>query len=370
LSQNNYKKIDTFKSGHFLMSWKCSLGQLSQYQVEARILHETVNDLPILPKMAATLEDDMIRSIYGTAAIEGNPLSEAEVDRIYRHIGGPLKSGIRHETEIINLKSAYESLVVEKIDEGYIRQLHKTITAGIDYEGNNPGNYRNFIVKVGDKKHGGVYTPPKCLPDIEKLMAEYVAMINSDPVTDLGPLVNAALAHYYLGMIHPFADGNGRVARLVEAALLMSAGYRYAPVMLANYYHRNIDEYYNTFSVTRKAMGDVTPFIAFCLKGVVQCYGEIKNRIVGFIKEMALKNLYAHLRENKLISQSQHDLALLLLDHKESVTAKQVCTTPPFAILYRKKSERTARRDLQSLEKNGLILKVGPKYQLNLNASA
>ena len=69
------KKIPTFKSGHFILSWQCSPDQLSERQIEARILYETIKELPTLPKMAVTLEEDLIRSIYGTAAIEGNPLS-------------------------------------------------------------------------------------------------------------------------------------------------------------------------------------------------------------------------------------------------------------------------------------------------------
>jgi Fic family protein len=373
MDKKQYKKIETFKSGRFILSWQCSKEQLAERQAKAYILHDTINDLPVLPQMKITFKEDLIRSIYGTAAIEGNPLSEKEVGELYHKKKQGAKSGIQHVKEIYNLKAAYAGLDVGvlasfEINEKYIRQVHKTVTQDIGYQGNNPGNYRNFIVKVGDKSHGGVYTPPKCLPDIEKLMKEYIIMLSSEPVMMLGPFVRAALAHYYLGMIHPFADGNGRVARLIEATLLMSYGYKYAPVMLANYYHRNLDEYYLLFSTTRKAKGDVTPFVIFCLDGIIECYQDIKQRMVGFITKLALKDYYVQLMHNKIIFQRQYDLLVLLLEHTEPIPLTQLLNQTPFAILYRNKSDRTARRDLQTLVRNELVIDNNGRYQINLRA--
>jgi Fic family protein len=95
-----------------------------------------------------------------------------------------------------------------------------------------PGQYRNHIVKVGNADHGNVYTPPKCLADIENLMREFLEWINSDSITSLNPILRAGLAHYNMGLIHPFGDGNGRTARLIEALLMKSSGIRYVPIML------------------------------------------------------------------------------------------------------------------------------------------
>ena len=49
-------------------------------------------------------------------------------------------------------------------------------------------------------------------------------------------------------IIHPFWDGNGRTGRLIEAIILQASNIKYVPRELSNYYYRNVDEYYNSFS--------------------------------------------------------------------------------------------------------------------------
>ncbi|RLC05410.1 MAG: hypothetical protein DRH90_06090 [Deltaproteobacteria bacterium] len=98
-----------------------------------------------------------------------------------------------------------------------ISDVHRLITHGIDIELNNPGVYRNHKVQVGNRNHGGVYTPPKCLPDINKLMTVFCEWINSEELVKLYPPIRAALTHYYLGLVHPFGDGNGRTARILDS---------------------------------------------------------------------------------------------------------------------------------------------------------
>ena len=79
-----FEKIaPTFKSEHFSFSRKYSVRKLQPLRIEARVLNETVKDLPILPLLAADLEHDLIRrSIFGAAALEGNPLTEERVAEI------------------------------------------------------------------------------------------------------------------------------------------------------------------------------------------------------------------------------------------------------------------------------------------------
>lgn len=57
-------------------------------------------------------------------------------------------------------------------------------------------------------------------------MVKYIEFINSDSMLKADPLLRAACAHFYLAMIHPFRDGNGRTARFVEAWLLNNSVYR------------------------------------------------------------------------------------------------------------------------------------------------
>lgn len=226
----------TFKSGKFYFSEKFDHLKINDLLIRAIVLNETIVDLPILPELSSRLEPEiMYSSISGTAAIEGNPITEEDVKKIAE--GQDLEEYTKKDKqEIINLIKAYNLL--SSIDftdnpfiltEDLIRELHKIITDQVPDEHNIPGRYRNGIVHIGDKAHGGIYTPPKILEDVKNLMKEFVSWINSDEITKISPFIRAAIAHYHLCIIHPFWDGNGRTARLIEAIILQAANIKYAP---------------------------------------------------------------------------------------------------------------------------------------------
>ena len=369
------KKVSTFKSGNFVFSRNYNEGELSPLLLQSRILYETVRDLPILPELSAQIEEELIRrSIFGTAALEGNPLTEERVGEIISEAPEGQRMG-RAEKEIRNLKDAYDSFVrgwqipetVSKLEEDLIRQIHSIITHDIEHEYNVPGQYRNHLVKVGDAEHGGVYTPPQVLTDIQTLMKEFTRWINSEEILNLDPVIRAALAHYHFGLIHPFGDGNGRTARLIEALLMRLGGMKYVPIMLSNFYYRNTDDYFWTFSKARKsAEHDVTPFVGFVLRGVVESLNEIKGRIIFFIRKFALRDYYTFLRTGKQITQRQHDLLIIALDELTPFALGDLFIVSPFNVLYRNASERTARRDLKKLSEARLLHITEGKYRLNL----
>jgi Fic family protein len=372
-----YKKVMTLKSGNFVFSRKFSYRTISPLIVEAQILYETVNDLPILPEMASILKKDLIRrSIFGTAAIEGNPLPEEKVGQIISDADEKF-SEEKAEQEIKNLIRAYAVIDSIKpsdeppiVNEEFIRDIHEDITRNIRYPENEPGVYRNTKRQVGDKDHGGMYIPPKCLPDIQNLMKEFIEWINGDELRKSEILVRAALTHYYLGLIHPFGDGNGRTARLAEAAILTYGGIKYVPVMLSNYYYQNIDDYYWAYSKSIKnKKHDVTPFIEFVFKGMISSLREIKEGITYFIRIFALRDYYSYLRERRFLTQRQHDLLGTLLNTDVGFTLKDLFSKMPFQILYRNVTERTARNDLKKLTERFYLLRdENNVYSLNIKA--
>ncbi|MBC8392438.1 MAG: Fic family protein [Deltaproteobacteria bacterium] len=370
------KKVFTFKSGYFVFSDKFSFEELQPLIIEARILYETVKDLPILPELASALEQELIRrSIFGTAAIEGNPLTEEAVGLIISDTES-INVKKRAEREIANLKTAYDLIKgwqtakdPFKVTEDIIKEFHALITRKVDVEYNNPGHYRNHIVKVGDRQHGGIYTPPKCLPDIEKLMNEFSEWINGPEALNLYPPIRAALSHYYIGLIHPFGDGNGRTARIIEAAILKLSGIKYVPIMLSNFYYKNIDDYFWAFSNSIKNKeNNITPFIKFALQGFVESLKEIKERIIYIIRKFTLRDYYDFLKKKKHITLRQHDLLVMLLDYNKPFNIKDLFGEAPFEILYRNVGERTARRDLKKLSEQFLNVTEDNKYILNWRA--
>jgi len=241
---------------------------------------------------------------------------------------------------------------------------------GIEEKETRPGKYRISSIKVGDKDHGGTYTPPKSHKDITMLMREFIHFINSKELLEIDPVLRAAFAHYYLGRIHPFEDGNGRTARLIEALLIRSAGIKYFPTMLSNYYYQYMDDYYWAFSLAGKNKEkDITPFLEFVTKSVVESLQSIKENVIGYIRILTLKEFFSQLIKEKEVTHRQYDLLNMLLDSLKTFSLFDLQNSSPYNILYRDVTERTARRDINKLLKMELLkINENGKYELNIKA--
>lgn len=367
---NLVKKVLTHKFGNVPFSRRYDHEAISGNLVLFEVLLISLSQMPILPALASKLESDLIRkAIFGTAAIEGNPLSEERVGEI---IEEPTLDGlrVRAEQEIVNLKEAYKRYATTsqgrggeplKVSEEIIRDINERVTRGIDMERHSPGMYRNVDVRVGNAEHGGVYVPPKSLDDIRMLMPAFVEWLNSEEVLALPPTVRAALAHYHLALIHPFGDGNGRTARLLEVAIMAHSGYRYVPTMLSNYYYKNIDAYYIAFRKCEKDKeNDVTSFLTFFSEGLKDCALELQMTINSNIRLLALGDHYLRLKRDRDIGQRQYDLLMILLQNPDKIVdLQQLRNDPLLAPLYRKTSEATPRRDLARLFAQRLLVPAG-----------
>ncbi len=241
------------------------------------------------------------------------------------------------------------------------------MTKDTEIGSNLSGKYRNEKVRVGDIDHGGVYTPPKNLADIKNLMKCYVQWINSNDLLNEDPSIRAAMAHYHLALIHPFRDGNGRTARLVETLLLKSAGIKFVPYMLSNFYYKNIDEYFYMFSLAEKNKEhDITDFLKLVLNGIISSLEELQGHIFSWIRGFVLKEFYSQLKKGRRITQRQFDLLVLLLEFDEEFSLNDLLEKDKFQVIYRGISERTVRRDVKKLLSEGLLSAAAEnKFKLN-----
>lgn len=225
------------------------------------------------------------QSIMDTIALQGNDLSREAMEKIFleHKNSSPLS---KSEKQISNLKNVYGYINIQDfygrflVTEELLKKLHHMMTESCSDERNVLGEYRAYSVNIGDPFHGGIYTPPEEHHDIVKLMAEFVNFINSEETLKLAPGLRAILAHYYLCLIHPFGDGNGRLARLVENILLRSVGAQYASDMICEYYYKNANDYFQAISNAEKNRSrDLTPFVEFALKGLVVSLKNTQEKI-------------------------------------------------------------------------------------------
>jgi len=150
-----------------------------------------------------------------------------------------------------------------------IREIHEHLMRGVRGDVARPGEFRttqNWIGPPGATLMEATYVPPP-VPDMAEALDAFEQYLHaeSDPMP---PLVRLACIHSQFEMIHPFADGNGRVGRLIIVLLLVHWGLLPAPLLyLSAFFERYRDDYYrHLLSVsTRGAWED---WIAYFLRGV------------------------------------------------------------------------------------------------------
>jgi Fic family protein len=138
--------------------------------------------------------------------------------------------------------------------------------------------------------------------------------------------------------------------------------------MLSNSYYKNTDGYYIAFRDSEKNGKDVTKFLEFCFKMAIEALDSIKQKVIFFIRDFALKDFYNHLRTEKKIKVRQYDLIRVLLENNMSFNLEKLFEDVHLLILYRKVSKATARRDIKELLQKGIIISTDKKeYVLNKN---
>ena len=213
-------------------------------------------------------------SVHYSTRIEGNTLTLEQVESLLR--GRQIAAPVSQQQEALNYREAmqYAQVVADaaspRITEETVKTIHFLVTKSLP-GGYNPGQYRfvqNFVINSATQRP--LFRPPP--PErVQPLMEEYVRWLNT-PREGLPPYYRAALAHLNFVAIHPFDDGNGRTARILEALVLYLAGYRSQElVSLEAYFGRDTQGYYRAIA---DSLGpaydpqdrDVTPWTDYYLR--------------------------------------------------------------------------------------------------------
>ena len=212
-----------------------------------------------LPKTVANKlrKNSKKKSSYASNKIEGNPLSESQVDEVIEM--DERKHFLRPEQEVRNYFLALNFLEEklhsrEKFSKKLILDVQKLVEKGASEEkiGLRGPMPPGMLFAVYDTNTGNPdYIPPEYC-DIPGLLDELVEYVNT---TDDHPLIVAAVVHYQLVTIHPFEDGNGRTARLLSGYILDKNGYGFNGIgSLEEYFAYDIDEYYEAIQMGLPAL--------------------------------------------------------------------------------------------------------------------
>jgi Fic family protein len=246
---------------------------------EARSKVEHLSLALLKPEVAEQMHRVYLaKGAQATTAIEGNTLSEDEVANIVAGVAAPPPPSQEYlYREVENIVSAFNRIKDHLVAGGdprltpeIIREFNRDVLEALDQEGVRPGEFRRHSVVVG---------PYRGAPweDCEYLVERLCTWLES---SDFDPpdeewvipyaLLKAMVAHLYIAWIHPFDDGNGRTARLMELQILLAAGVPMpATHLLSNHYNATRTEYYRHLQEASESGGDVLPFLRYAMRGFV-----------------------------------------------------------------------------------------------------
>lgn len=345
---------------------------------EAKSKGQHVGRALLSPEAAGELlQVYLAKGMLATTAIEGNTLSEAEVRQVLQGTLELPPSREYLEREIENVLAAYNVASEELLDDPglaftveRLREYNRLILEGLEVEeGVVPGEIRKHSVVVGAYRAAPA-------EDAEHLLGRLCDWLNSDEFDApegapqlAAPLaiIKAVVAHLYLAWIHPFGDGNGRTARLLELQILLSAGF---PVptcqLLSNHYNQTRTEYYRQLSISSREPTGLISFLAYAAQGFVD---QLREQLTVIWKQQFEDRWAQYVHQTFRDRRSETDIRRLrlVLDLSRSFHAsgrpvhKRAIPdlTPRLAASYATKTEKTLSRDLNAIKKLGL-LRSGP----------
>jgi Fic family protein len=216
------------------------------------------------PQLGKLKKISTIGSIGSSNRIEGNTLSDAEVEELLSGLGRKSFRS-RDEAEVAGYAELLD-LIFENYDsiplsENYLKQMHKTLLGRVAKDARHRGKYKTLSNSVAaydrNKREIGIIfktaEPFETPIQMERLVAWTVKNLEErffHPLIVIGIFVVVFLA------IHPFQDGNGRLSRAITTMLLLKSGYRYVPYSsLESIIEANKDAYYRTLRHTQSTLG-------------------------------------------------------------------------------------------------------------------
>lgn len=333
---------------------------------------------PLQPDTAERLyQVALVKGVQGTTAIEGNTLTEEQISGILRGTYEAPPSRAYQEREVRNVIAALNSIASQLVTG---QELHITLELICEFnrqvlintehdEEAVPGEVRSHSVGVG--RYRGA--PAE---DCDHLLQRLADWLESDTFESDDPAIAFALAiaravcaHLYIAWIHPFGDGNGRTARLLEFVLLARTGMipMSAAHVLSNHYNLTRDQYQRELSRSSRD-NSITGFVVYATQGLIDgLRGQAE-----LVRENQLRVTWInHVHEtmNKFpqgpTRTRQRSLVLALPSGKTVTRSALPGLAPEVAAAYAKVGPRTLSRDLNRLADAELIVREGRGWRSN-----
>jgi len=325
--------------------------------------------VPLAPEIAQRFHCVFLaKGALATTAIEGNTLT---LDQVEAQVAGTLKlppSQRYLQQEVQNIIDTCNWLVKDlasagpkKITREFCCDLNKRVLQGLELEdGVKGGEIRHHSVVVGSVYRGA---PPEDCEYLVDAMCEHLQQNDApEGIQQHHAILRALFAHIYMALIHPFGDGNGRTARILEYYILLQSGFAQPTGhLLSNHYNKTRAKYYLELDKISKSGGDTSSFARYALEGFVD--GLVEQ--IGIIRRehftVAWENfVHQKFRGKKSQTDSRRrELVLHLFGespgHKISDLTK---LSPRLTKEYALKTDKTLSRDINAVVAMGLVTRL------------
>lgn len=319
---------------------------------------EVVDHAPLLPYYEKEFRKDaLVRTVHHGTHIEGNELNLTQAEQAM--FGQEVMARERDIQEVINYREVIEyiekikdekSKMRDEIDEEFIQTLHRMIVEKI-LARERAGVYRTTQVVVRNSMTGEVtFTPPVALA-VPYQARELIDFINKIGVEEVHPVLKSGVVHYELVRIHPFVDGNGRVARVLSTFILFQSGYDIRRFFsLEEYFDNDAAAYYASLQSVEKNDGDLTAWLEYFTQGLAIELTKIKEKV----EKISIDGKLRERLGGKPVMLTERQLKIIEYIQKTGYLANN-----GFKALFPFVSEDTVLNELKYLIKHGIVKKQG-----------
>lgn len=290
--------------------------EVSAHLTNAKAAALSLQAIPYQRSWADELQKVQLkREVAGTSRIEGADFTERELDEAMRE--SPQQLATRSQNQAAAAANAYRWIAKlpedYPFDERLVLEIHRRMVTDADDDHCPPGAIRtkDQNVNFGIPRYRGVDGGGEC----EAVFRALCRVVDREMASH-DPLIQALMVHYHLAAMHPFLDGNGRVARALEAFLLRKAGLRDTLfIAMSNYYYENKNEYLEALAAVRANKHDLTPFLMFGLDGIrAQCAHLlecIRTRMSEALFRNVMHDLFGRLESPRKRVMAKRQLQIL-----------------------------------------------------------
>ena len=344
--------------------------------VEAKTAANVLRRMPYLHQWIEQAHEEQLRlEASSTSRIEGAEFTPREQEEALAS-ESPQHTGLTHSQRQLKCADAtYRWLQTQPanrpVTSEFIKEIHRRIVAGCDDDHCEPGALRpdGWNVTFGTPTCRGAGGGSECQTAFYDLCSAVAGSFGQHD-----PIIQAVAVHYHLGAMHPFGDGNGRTARALEAFMLRRAEVNdVVMVSLSNYYYEHKDEYLVLLYQSRQNGHDITPFLLFALRAIIDRCNSLTDEIAEnhrriLFREFA-RSLFGQLRSprRRVLAERQLQILDVLLDG-DSIDWNDLAKRAQTHYEYLKYPDQALLRDILGLlDLEAILFDDDGEFTLNLD---